>query len=167
MSVKNPQVLEGVRGPREERTAKAAAPQVAGNDLIPATKRVYQSSMLKYQLQLTSPEDERLPNGRLVKGKPLRAVFVDGFLILDRKKDKETIEFLDSSDYNEAQGGNQFWDYQTVLDKVVEKRRSLAVETLSNPVDRAEIIAALQAEGIDFALPKPAASKGAGESAGA
>lgn len=153
MSVKKPQVLEGVRGPRDERQAAAVAPPATGLDSVPETKRVYQSAMAKYQLQLTSPEDERLPNGRVIKGKPLKAAFVDGFLILDRKKDAEMIGFLDSSDYNEANGGVEFWDFQTVIDKAAEKRRSIAVETLSNPDDRAAIIAQLKAEGVEFDLP--------------
>lgn len=153
MSARNPQVLEGLRGPRDERSAKAS-PQVAGRDKIPQGKRVYQSLAAKYRLQLTSEEDVRLPNGRMIPGKPKTAQFDDQFLVLDVKKDQAMVELLDTSEYNRLNGGQDFWDFQTVLDGIVEARRKQAVEILSDPADRLAIIEQLKAEGIDFELPK-------------
>lgn len=158
MSVRTPQTLEGLRGPRDERTAKAT-PQAAGRDQIPQGKRVYQSLAAKYRLQLTTEEDVKLPNGRVVAGKPKTAQFDDQFLVLDTKKDAAMVELLDSSDYNKANGGSDFWDFQIVLDGIVEARRNQAISILSNPEDRAAIIEALKAEGIDFELPKSKAAE--------
>jgi len=155
VSVRTPQVLEGARGPRDERTAKAS-PQAAGRDQIPQGKRVYQSLAAKYRLQLTTEEDVRLPNGRVVPGRPKTAQFEEQFLVLDTVKDKAVIELLDTSAYNRANGGDQFWDFQFVLDGIVEARRNQAIQILSNPDDRAAIIAALVAEGVDFELPRQA-----------
>jgi len=129
-------------------------------DSIPAGQRVYQSGAARYALQLTSPEEVRLADGRIMRGaRPLKAQFRDGFLILDEKKDKQAIGFLDESPYNKANGGNQFWDFQMVLDSIVQSRREQAIKVLTNPEDRAAIIAALKAEGVDFDLPKTAFKK--------
>ena len=157
MSVKNPQVIEGARGPRDERTALATAlPSTGNRDHIPDGMRVYQSAAAKYQLQLTSPDDVKTPDGRTIAGKPIKAIFSDGFLVLTTKKpaDAAMIKFLEESEYNTANGGTDFWDFQTVLDGIVSARRQSAVSILGNPEDRAAIIAALVAEGIDFDIPK-------------
>ena len=159
MSVRNPQVIEGARGPRDQRDAQygqvSSAPRPAGHNLIPEGKRVYQSTAAKYMLQLTAPEDLRLADGRLIRGAPpLRAIFSEYFLALDTKKDTERIKMLDESPYNRKNGGEDFWDYQSILDAAVDARRATAIQTLSNPADREAIIAALKAEGVDFELPK-------------
>jgi hypothetical protein len=151
-------VLEGLRGPRDERNAKAS-PRAAGRDQIPQGKRVYQSLAAKYRLQLTSEDDVILPNGRKVAGRPMTAVFEDQFLVLDTSRDKKMIDLLDTSDYNRQNGGDQFWDFQIILDGIVEARRKQAIEILSNPDDRTAIIEALRAEGVDFDLPKTTAAK--------
>ncbi len=161
MSVREPQVIEGARGPRDARDEQYGnAPRPTGLDQVPAGKRVYQSLAASYVLQLTSPEDERLPDGRIKKGaKPIRAQFKGGFLIVDEKKDAVMIGMLDESDYNQANGGSDFWDFQKVLDGIVKARRDQAVSVLGNPADRAAIIEALKAEGIDFELPKARPAK--------
>ncbi len=146
---RTPTVIEGARGPREARPADTR--RTAGLQAVPDDKIVFQSKYGNYRLQLTNPQDIILPDGRKIPGRPLKAQFVDGMLKLDREKDEEIIKLVSGH----PDQGVDFWDYQTVLDGVVERRREQAVEILRDPSDRKAIIEALRADGMldEFEIP--------------
>lgn len=142
-----PQVITGARGPRELVHAKRSQGPVA----IPDGKRVYQAVAARYQLQLTAPGDERLPDGRILRGKkPLKVMFSEFFVTLDEAKDAEAILMLEEH----PDFGRDFWNFQAILDSQKEARINQALEVLRDPDARQAITQALAASGDDdFKLP--------------
>lgn len=159
-----PEMITGARGPRDQRTAQAEA-QVAerrpGALVIPDNEVWFQAKYRRYRVQLTAPQDERLPDGRIRRGAPIVAQFDDYFLRLklDKKKDEEKLNYLLEHDSL----GTDFWNFQTILDAQKESARTQAVSTLADPEQRKLIIAALQAEGVEFELPNQTKSRKAGK----
>jgi hypothetical protein len=157
VSLNNPDVIAGARGPRDERDAivKARnAERPAGPVEIPDGEVWYQSRYSRYRIQLTSPEIQRLPDGRIMGDRPIVAQFVDGFLRLKPEKnklDKKTVELLT----DHPQLGNLFWNYEDTLRRVKQAQVEQATSVLRDPEKRKLIVAALQAEGVQFDLPAP------------
>lgn len=155
---KSPEVLDGYREPASERNARAAeqaAKRGSGLAPIPEGKRVFQAVALRYMAQLTAPIEQRMTDGRIIKGdRAICAKFDGGLLTLDVKKDAKTIELLEQHpDY-----GKDFWDFaKTVAD--AEKRRleeaSKSLDALAaTPEGRERLRAALEAAGDeDFETP--------------
>lgn len=155
----NPVVVTGARGPSEER-GPIVAPQ-RGTELsaIPEGKRVFQFVAGKYRLQLTSTFEEKLPDGRIRREKPLTVVADEYIAVLDKVKDAKAIELLEQHDYYGRD--RDFWDLADVMQEAKEKRESEALRVLTDdavlkdPVKRKAIIEALRASGgDDFELPK-------------
>jgi len=156
---RTPEVVEGYRTVRSEAVALAEA-RPSPEKLIPAGKTVFQFVANRYRLQLTAPEDSRLPDGRILRGaKPLVIIAEEGFKVLDNVKDKVAIQMLrDHRDYRK-----DFWDYQETLNLAQAARESEALKTLENsealqnPEVRAKVVALLKQSGDeDFQLPSAA-----------
>lgn len=147
---RQPEVITGYRGPRDEtREAAPASPAKA----IPEGKTVFQFIASRYRLQLTAPRSIVLPDGRIEPGaRPLVVVADEGFKTLDNKKDAKTIELVRQHNYY----GTDFWDYSETLKGIQEARTKSAISVLDDPESRAKIIEALKQMGEDvFKLPAP------------
>ena len=148
-----PQVLDGYRVPRSERPAAKPSP---GLDHVPEGKKVFHSHAKQLRVQLTSPLDVHLPDGRKIPGRPLAVVFMEKFKVLDLAKDATTITLmLEHPGY-----GVDFWDYEDELATVRERKVQETIAVLGDPEARAAIIQALRDSGeADFELPKAKAPK--------
>lgn len=150
---KTPEVLTGARGTADERAAIAAekaAKRSPGVVEVPENEIWFQGKYTKLRVQLTAPEDVRLPDGRVKRGKPLVAQFDGGFLrIKKNKKNEELIQLLSE---HESYGIN-FWNFQDVVEKQRKAETDKVVQILQDPKQRELILASLKAEGVDFVLP--------------
>lgn len=151
-----PEINTGYKSPADER-GRVLVRRGPGNDAfvaIPEGKRVYQFIKGKYQLQLTAPEEVKRSDGTVKRERAMKVIADEYIKILDVKKDAELIRRLDEHPDNVANGGIDFWDFATVLAQGDKDKRDQAVALLSDPKQRAEIIAALKAMGADdFKLP--------------
>lgn len=148
-----PDVIDGARTPRADRNAEAASTKRQAGKTIPDGKVVFQARGARYRIQLTAPDDQRLPDGRILRGKQAKvAVFDEHFLTLDEKKDAEKIQMIrDHQDY-----GLDFWDFRDTLARVQERRVEEAVKTFkdADPESKKAILAALAAStDDDFKIP--------------
>lgn len=149
---RTPEVLTGARGPRDERLAleqAAIAKRLPGLPSIPEGQVWFKSKYYRLRVQLTAPEDVRLPDGRLKRGVGLVVQFNEGFAKLNEKKDAERIQLLRERE----NFGIDFWDFQTEIDAMVKEQQENAVTVLRDPRSREAIVKQLIAEGVDFALP--------------
>jgi hypothetical protein len=158
MSLSEPEVIEGYREARSARKeALESSPQIrTGTVPVRPGKMLFQASARRYRLQLTSPQDVVLPDGRRIAGRPICLQFVDGFAELDKEKQADIIKLVqEHQNY-----GRSFWDFAEVMQKAKEAKLETAVKSLEDPEYRKAIIAALKASGKDdFSLPtisKPA-----------
>jgi hypothetical protein len=156
MSLKQPEVVTGARGPRDETKVITVDPsnvsdraQVAG--AIPEGEVWFQAQYSRLRVQLTAPQDEKLPDGRVRREAPIVAQFNNAMLRLKKSKPKEAriIELLDEHESK----GRLFWNFQDVVDRQEKAEREKAIAVLANPKQRALIVEALKAEGADFSLP--------------
>jgi len=148
-----PDVIDGARTPRAERNAEAATTKRQAGRTIPDGKVVFQARGARYRLQLTAPDDQKLPDGRILKGKQAKvAIFDEYFLTLDEKKDAEKIQMIrDHQDF-----GLDFWDFSSTLARIQERRVEEAVKTFqdADPDSKKAILAALAAStDDDFKVP--------------
>jgi hypothetical protein len=160
MSLKEPEVLTGARGGPEERKqlgAAQAAKRGTGPDEIPANEVWFQARFTRYRVQLTAPQDQKLPDGRVLRENPIVGQFDKAMLRLrkDIKKDAKAIELL----RKHRSYGRDFWDFADVLEQMRQKEVDDAVSVLKDPSKKALILAQLKAEGVDFVLPEKQASK--------
>jgi len=146
---RNPEVVEGYRGPRDETRLAAPVPPARA---IPEGKTVFQFVADKYFLQLTAPVDQLGPDGRIIRGDRSKAVKADeGFAILDNVKDAEVIQMV----REHPDWGRDFWDYASVLAGQKKAKQDEALKVLLDPESREVILQALREAGVDdFALPK-------------
>lgn len=155
----NPEIVTGARGPRGTRPPKSAEPesvQAAGG--IPENEVWYQARYARLRVQLTAPQDTKLPDGRIIVSEPTVAQFDQSMLKLnlDKEKDKKIHNLLQEH----VNLNNTFWNFQDVLDQAKRDEREAAIKPLRDPDQRRLIIEALQAEGVDFEMPKaPPSSK--------
>lgn len=151
-----PEINTGYKSPADER-GRVLVRRGPGNDAfvaIPKGKRVFQFIKGKYQLQLTAPEEVKRSDGTVKRDRAMKVIADEYIKILDVEKDAELIKRLDEHPDNAANGGVDFWDFATVLAQSEKDKRDSAVKLLSDPTQRAEIIAALKAMGADdFKLP--------------
>jgi len=155
----NPEVLTGAREPRAARGFADPSKPNPGLTAIPEGKLVIKFTHNKYRLQLTAPDHERLPDGRILKGaRALVVQAVDRVAVLDLEKDERVIELLKehSSFGTNGPGSGDFWDFADEIQQSKEKRIADALTTIKafdDPESRKRIIEALQASGDDFQLP--------------
>jgi hypothetical protein len=154
MSLTNPEVIAGARGPREERDALArsqAAERTQVRTAIPEGEVWYQGLYSKLRIQLTAPIADRLPDGRVRQDKALVAQFDNYFLRLklSHKKDKALYDLLEEHPSKDK----LFWNFSKVIEKRDQDARDKAVAVLQDPGQRELILQALKAEGVDFQLP--------------
>ena len=159
---RTPEMVEGYRTPRADAVAAAEAKPRPGR-IIPEGKTMFQFKGLRYRVQLTAPENSRLPDGTILRGaKPLVVVAEEGFKLLDNVKDALAIKKLKEHQHYKI----DFWDFQDKLDQQQAEREASALATLQdsaalqNPEVRAKVIALLkQSSGEDFELPGAGAKK--------
>lgn len=152
MANRSPSVVTGARGPRDTRPPKAVSDPARGAAGIPEGEVWYQGRYSRLRIQLTAPQDEHLPDGRVRTHRPIVAQFEQSFLKLKLSKErhKRTHELLQEHE----KFGQLFWDFQDALEQKAEQEREQATAVLRDPAQKAIILKALQAEGIDFDLPK-------------
>jgi hypothetical protein len=160
----NPETITGARGPAEERSSlvqQKLAERRTGAVEIPENEVWYQARFTRYRVQLTAPQDNRLPDGRILRTNPLVAQFDNAMLRLkkDKEKDAKKIELLEEH----PSLGRDFWHFADVLEQQKTQEREQAVDVLADPDQRKLIIEALKAEGGDFELPKSSSRKAKGK----
>lgn len=168
-----PEIIDGARGPRSETTGKPKRnPGETNVDTIPPGKRMFGFKAFSYRVQITAPQDERLPDGRTTRAKrALVAQAQDGILVLDVRKDKALILTLEGGvDVDGVLGlkgetidphkdyGVDFWD---IADKIAEGKSKKEEDVLqyvlknASPEAKERILEALTAtREEEFALPK-------------
>lgn len=146
-----PEVVTGARGPRDERERERMNTEAnSGMTAVPKGKVVFQAIGARYRIQLTAPEERKLSDGRVVRDKPLVAQFAEHFLLLDEKKDAQSIELIKAHESY----GVDFWDFADILEKKKQKQVEDTRKILADPEVKARILAELKASGdTDFALP--------------
>lgn len=153
MSLGNPEVLTGARGPQDEVIEKPKA-RPGRYQQIPEGKVIFQAIAGRYRLQLTAPEDLRLTDGRIQRGeRPLVAQFAEYMLVCDEKKDAKMIELIRAH----PDFGREFWDLKDKLVLAKEKQTKSAVDFVlgADEDQKAAILEALlQGKSADFDLPK-------------
>lgn len=170
MHAQEPVTITGAREPKAVRSQTAAAlfaQRGTGPELRSGT-RAFVFVAGKYNLQLTSPQDERLPDGRIrLADRPKKVIASPvalgnkwkGIAVFhpEKKLDQDVIDLiLEHPSY-----GVDFVDYADVLEEMRSARVSEATSTLigdkealRDPAARAALRAALDAaEGEDFANP--------------
>lgn len=153
-----PEIQDGYRGPRGSQAP--TQPGTGAGPHIPAGKVVFKSRNARLKVQLTAPNAERMPDGRIVDAvRPLRADFEDGICILDPKMtvDAKKIEMLRAHRSYKGNGGVGFWDYAEELAETKQKRIDDAVKELmsAEPEVRERLRRELEAsKDADFELPK-------------
>ena len=157
MSLREPEVIAGARGPREERKTLGdahTAKRGTGVATIPDGEVWYQARHSRLRVQLTSPPDVILPDGRVKRELPIVAQFDQSFLKLNpvkKEKDRKIAALL----AEHPSLGTGFWNFQDVLDTQQKQDRDRTLTVLQDPDQRKLIIEALKADGVDIELPAP------------
>lgn len=166
---REPETIEGAREPRGVRAEtlrnRSAAQRSTGPGIKPGT-RAFVFVAAKYLLQLTSPQDERLPDGRMRHADRAKKVVSvpaalgdkwKGLAVLDTVKQKDVIDML----LEHPSYGVDFVDYADILETSRQARVQDAAltlvsdkEAMADPTVRAALKVALaEAEGEDFDSP--------------
>lgn len=153
-----PEIITGARDPEAVSAGRAAsAKRGSGLSAIPAGKRVFTATALKYRRQLTSPETEKMPDGTYKRAKVFVAQFDEGILVLDSAKDAELIKRMEADEWY----GRDYFDLAEKLRQAEERKVEEAKKSLdlvaATPEGRQRLREALAAaEGDDFEVPKTA-----------
>ncbi len=154
-----PDIITGARAPREDRLREIATRRSAGaNPVAPEGFMTFRAIAASYRIQLTAPEDQKLPDGRILRSRPIAVVFNNYFLHLNPEKaeDVQKIEMIMAHPHY----GTDFFDFAQEQEKRKKEKAKEFVQVLQDPAGRAAIIEALKASGeTDFVLPKSGQEK--------
>lgn len=159
-----PVIVNGVRGAQSSEDAAAAkqadlAAAVAAlsvatkaapedQDIVAGKKVVFESKYKDFRLQITSPEEEYLGNGKFRRPKGKIAKFTNHTYETD---DPDVVKAIRNFRFY----GDWVWDVENVRKAVVEATHKSILQTLqANPEVRRLVLAEL--EGEEFSMPAPA-----------
>lgn len=150
-----PEIITGARDPESVASGRAAsAKKGSALSAIPAGKRVFTATALKYRRTFTSNEYFKLPDGTTARAKDINAKWDEGILVLDVVKDAELIKRMEADEWY----GRDYFDLAEKLrqaeERKVEEAKKSLVAIAATPEGRAKLREALAAaEGDDFDLP--------------